>query len=148
MKEATFWLIISLLNWSEAGNDDAVIEPAVAELSKMSEAQILGFSELLAEKLYALDTLRHAKEIGEDAYIKPEEYFSADLFLYARCVVVANGKELYEQVLIDPQVFPKDLEFEALLYIASTAYERKTGKELDYQTKISYETYANKDGWL
>ena len=148
MKEATFWLIISLLNWSAAGNDDAVIEPAVAKLSKMSEAQIISFSELLAEKLFALDTLRHAKEIGEDAYINDEMYFSVDLFLYARCVVVANGKELYEQVLTNPQAFPKDLEFEALLYIASKAYERKTGKKLDYQTKLSYETYANKDGWL
>ena len=147
MKEANFWMIISLFNWEMAGDDEAVVEPAVVALSQMSEQEIIGFSELLAEKLYLLDTKAHASHIGEDAYVNDDEYFSVDWFLYARCVVVANGPELLKKVLNNPGAFPEDLEFESLLYIASTAYERKTGNELEHNTQFSYETYSNKGGW-
>jgi hypothetical protein len=45
---------------------------------------------------------------------------------------------------------PKDAEFESLMYVASTAYERKTGLvdggELD-MTDVSFETFSNEDGW-
>ncbi|MCB9291541.1 MAG: DUF4240 domain-containing protein [Lewinellaceae bacterium] len=62
---------------------------------------ILEFADLLSEKLYALDSKTYAKHIGEDGW-SPGRYFSVDNFLYARCCVVANGKELYEKVLHDP----------------------------------------------
>ena len=51
-------------------------------------------------------------------------YFSVDEFLYSRCVVVANGKDYYYEVLNNPTKMPKDLEFESLLYIACDAYEK------------------------
>jgi hypothetical protein len=45
---------------------------------------------------------------------------------------------------------PKDIEFESLLYVASKAYERKTGLDdngdLD-MTDVSFETFSNEDGW-
>ncbi len=147
MNETIFWLIISLFNWDNAGDDEAVIEPAIAELSNKSEREILQFQEILAEKLYSLDTITHAKEIGEEAYVNEDKYFSPDWFLYARCVVVANGKELYNEVLRNPRSFPKELEFESLLYVAPSAYKRKTGKEYNHVTQLSYETYSNKAGW-
>jgi hypothetical protein len=71
----------------------------------------------------------------------------ADGFLYARCVVVANGKEFYEAVLKDPSKFPKNMEFESLLGLASGAYELKTGKEFEYSTGCSYESFSNPAGW-
>lgn len=147
MNEAVFWMIISLFNWDKAGDDEAVIEAAIVELSKKSESEILQFEEILAEKLFELDTLAHAKEIGEEAYVNENEYFSADWFLYSRCVVVANGKELYNEVIKNPSAFPNDLEFEALLSIGPMAYERKTGKEYNHTTRLSYETFSNKAGW-
>jgi hypothetical protein len=147
MTEATFWMIISLFDWEYAGDDKAVVEPAIVALSQLSESEIIGFSETLAEKLYLLDTKQHAVQIGEEAYAGDESYFSVDWFLYARCVVVANGKGLFETVLADPREFPNDLEFESLLYIADTAYERKTGRNLEHSTKYSYETYSNQSGW-
>ncbi len=102
MNENRFWEIIALLDWSKAGNDDAVIEPAVRALEKLPEAAILSFCDLLSEKLYLLDSRENAEH---------SENSSADLFLYARCGVVANGREFYEEVLEKPSAFPKDLYF-------------------------------------
>jgi hypothetical protein len=45
---------------------------------------------------------------------------------------------------------PKDIEFESLLYIAPTAYERKTGgdgNDIRELAAESYETFSNKAGW-
>jgi hypothetical protein len=45
---------------------------------------------------------------------------------------------------------PKDIEFEALLYVAPTAFERKTGRDGDEvrdKAGVSYETYSNKACW-
>lgn len=147
MNENEFWKVIEMLNWDEAGDDDAVVEPVVDYLSEKSNDDIFQFEELLSQKLYALDTKAHAKEIGEDAYVNEEEYFSVDGFLYSRCVVVANGKELFEHVLGNPSEFPKDMEFEAILYVAQQAYEQKNDKEWEYVSPTDYETYRNSAGW-
>lgn len=146
MSEEVFWRIIRLFNWKKLGDDDAVIEPAVAALAQMNVADIERFEDILAEKLHTLDTEAHAREIGEEAY-RPDKYFSVDWFLYARCVVVANGPEFYATVLANPAEMPKDGEFESLLYVGPTAYERKTGREIDHGTPLSYETYSNLAGW-
>jgi len=147
MTEIVFWALLGLLNWDMAGDDDAVVEPVVVALSLKSEAEIRQFEEILSAKLYALDTIKHAKEIGEDGYVDESQYFSVDWFLYARCAVVANGEEFYKEVVTSPRRFPKDIEFEALLSIGATAFERKTGQEYNYVTKVSYETYSNSNGW-
>lgn len=146
MSDDVFWRIIGLLNWKKLGDDDAVIRPAVKALASMAIEDILRFEDILAEKLYALDTEAHAKEIGEEAF-RPGRYFSVDWFLYSRCVVVANGQELFESVVADPTQMPKDCEFEALLSISREAYESKTGNEFDHLPPLSYETYSNREGW-
>lgn len=146
LSEAHFWEIISLLDWSKAGDDEAVVEAAKARLASGPVRHIFEFADLLSEKLYALDAQKYALHVGEDAW-SPDRYFSADTFLYARCCVVANGKDLYEKVLQDPAQMPKDLTFEELLYIPSGAYEQKTGKPYDYTPAYPIETYGNLVGW-
>lgn len=146
LSEAHFWEIISLLDWSKAEDDDAVVEPAITHLASGAVRHIFEFADLLSEKLYALDAEQYALHIGEDSW-SPDRYFSVDNFLYARCCVVANGKQLYDQVLQDPAQMPKDLTFEALLYIPSEAYERKIGKQYDYTPAYPIETFSNKTGW-
>lgn len=102
----------------------------------------------MSKKLYALDTLAHARHIGTDAYVDNRHHFSVDAFLYARCRVVANGQEIFESVLTVPAEFPKDMKFEALLGLASTAYELKTGQAPEFfKTSVSYETFSNQAGW-
>ena len=70
-----------------------------------------------------------------------------DWFLYARCVVVANGPKFYASVLADPREMPKDMEFETVLTVGPAAFLRKTGEELDHVSPVSYETFSNKSGW-
>lgn len=141
-----FWQMIDLLDWSEEGNDEKTVEPVISALEQMPLANIYRFLDILSEKLWQLDTRKHAKVFLDD----PEEegYLSVDDFLYARCAVVANGKQYFDDVLLHPGKMPKDLTFEPLLFVASHAYKRKTGKDFMSQPSMSYETYSNKEGWV
>lgn len=145
--EDRFWAIIERLDWSREGNDDAVIQPAIAALARWQEKDILGFDERLAYFLYNLDTRMHGERVREAPIGDEIGYLSADGFLYARCAVVANGREFYNLVLKSPSEMPSDLEFEALLSLAPTAYEKKTGQELDQSTGCSFESFSNAAGW-
>ncbi|MGG4491173.1 DUF4240 domain-containing protein [Metabacillus idriensis] len=146
MKDESFWSIISLLNFN-AECDEDIIEPSINELAKMSVRDIKQFEEAVAYKLYLLDTKEHAKNIGEYSYGEEKNYFSADLFLYFRCSVVAKGKEFFESTLSEPKNMPNDDSFESLLSLASDAYRRRTGKEFEYYTGCDYESFSNVEGW-
>lgn len=138
--EEDFWAIISLLDWNAEIRNEVLI-PAVEALAQHPASHIYLFEDILAEKLYTLDTKAHARA----AY--PENPFSEDGFLYVRAAIVSQGKEKYEQVLKGPaQINPQE-DFEPLLSLAALAYEQKTGSEFDYLSPTSYETYANEAGW-
>lgn len=147
MNKDEFWKVLDLLDWKSTGDDDKVLAPAVKYLSKKSVEDIYEFEELLAESLFAIDGIEFAENIGENSYDGQKNYFSADIFLYARCVALVNGREYYEYVLHNPQEMIKDMEFEALLTLAPEAYKLKEGKEFDYSPKKSYETFSNKKLW-
>jgi hypothetical protein len=149
MSEDVFWEVIALFDWKETGDDDAVLAPAREALAAMSEADIFAFSDILARKLYALDTRAHARQAfdGEADPDDGDDYISADEFLYVRCCVVANGRRLYDDVLADPKQTPQGVEFESLLYLARDAYEDKTGGAYEHTTPISFESFSNADGW-
>lgn len=146
LTEAQFWGLMEQLDWEKQGDNDAVIAPVVAKLSNLSIEAIQTFQDILSEKLYQLDGEQYARHIGKNAY-RENAYFSVDSFLYARCCVVANGKEFYETVLKNPNQMPKDLTFGALLRISAEAYELKTGEQFKYIPKYIYETYANVAAW-
>lgn len=148
MDDNTFWRIIGLLDWNKTGDDDAVLKPAANALAKQTVEDIAAFEETLSQKLYTLDTKAHARQIGEGAYVDEDQPFSVDWFLYARCCVVANGRQHYDAVLADPSQFPRNMEFEALLELAATAHEMKTGAAPEFfETTVSYETFSNRAGW-
>jgi hypothetical protein len=147
MTEDRFWELLGLLNWKKLGDDDAVVRPLVKALAKLPVEDIFAFNNHLAAKLHALDTEAHARHMGEYSYKGPDEHFSVDEFLYTRCAVVANGKDTFEEVLRDPNEFPEDAEFEAILAVAQTAYEQKTGEEYPHVPAPDYETFSNKSGW-
>jgi hypothetical protein len=149
MQEDTFWNVIAKLDWEETGDDDAVLEPAVTELVTLGAEQIYRFFDILAEKLHSLDTREHCRQcyLGELDPDDGHDYISADDFLYARCVVVANGREFFQDVLKNPSEMPRGLEFEALLSLAGTAYERLTGREFEHLAPVDYESFQNVAGW-
>jgi hypothetical protein len=90
--------------------------------------EIQSLQEMLAAKLHAIDGRAWARESGPEVWWGEPDQLSVDGFLYARCVVVANGSESYDAVLADPREMPKDREFECLLYIAPNAFDKKTGR--------------------
>ena len=92
LSENDFWHIIELLDW-ERDKPDAVIRPAVDHLSQHPVPAIQAFQDWLSEKLYLLDGEQYAAQAGENAYRGPEHPFSVDEFLYARCYIVAQGKD-------------------------------------------------------
>lgn len=149
MSERVFWKLIAMFDWKKTGDDDAVLSPAVNALSRMTVADIYAFDEILAAKLYALDT----REICRGTYrgeLDPDDgddYVSADDFLYARCVIVANGEKFFQKALANPNKVPQEMEFEALMSVARMAYEKKVGKDYDHVTKLSWESFSNKEGW-
>lgn len=53
----------------------------------------------------------------------------------------------FEEVLQDPGKMPIEYSFESLLYLASDAYEQKTGEAMTYLPKYNFETYQNRSGW-
>ncbi|MEE3897253.1 DUF4240 domain-containing protein [Priestia megaterium] len=146
MDDQVFWGIISLLDWSKE-DEKGIVEAAIKELSTFTAWQIRHFEETLSYKLFLLDTEEHAKEMGEYRFSQQDQHFSPDLFLYARCAVVARGKEVFEDVLSNPSKMIKDTEFETLLSLSSKAYYLKMGKEFEYESGCSYETFSNKEGW-
>lgn len=146
MTEEIFWNLIGKLDWNNEGDDELVIEPVVSSLCKLGLNEILGFEEILAEKLFTLDTKTHAQK--RFFIFKLKGYLSPDDFLCSRCVAVANGKSNYESVLQYPWLLSKSLEFEALLSISPCAYERVTNEVWNHITRVSYETYSNKNGWI
>lgn len=113
----------------------------ISKLSKQPEEVILGFEETLSYKLFLLDTPQHAYADNENEYLSP------DLFLYARCAVVARGKKYYDMILNDPGRFDMELDFEELLEVAPEAFEKKTKEEFHCLTKYDYETYSNEQAW-
>lgn len=146
MDEVQFWAIIDLLDWRTL-NSEAILAPAVQALSQFSEAEIHRFHDILNEKLYALDGQRFATQLGSNRY-EPNQHFSVDSFLYARCCVVANGKKFYETVLHDPSKMPKEFTFESLLYLPKLAWQLKTGRDdYNYYPEVWAETFSNPEGW-
>jgi hypothetical protein len=147
--DGTFWGLIDKLDWQHEDDDDAVVEPIVRALALLPDAEIGSFQETLARALYDLDGRAWARESGDEIWLGEPDRLSVDAFLYARCAVVARGRATYDLVREDPTRMPKNEEFESLLYVASTAYERKTGLEWDDldDTAVSYETFSNEAGW-
>ncbi len=147
LTEDGFWDLIAMLDWSQAGKDDAVIEPVVAALANGPLRHVYDFKDILSQKLYLLDTEAHARNIGEESFHDGASDFSQDGFLFARCCAVANGKTAYETAKKDPTQMPKDLQFAALLRIPNEAHRRMKGTALRYVSAYSVETFSNRKGW-
>ena len=148
MDEEIFWGIIKSFNWAKTGDDDAVLRPAVKRLASMTIEDIYKFADILSEKLFLLDGITYASNIGEDSYEGEDAPFSVDYFLYVRCCVVANGKDFFNRVKANPTQMPKEMDFEPLLYLPANAYNKKTkSKDYDYEPKFNFETFSNTAGW-
>ncbi len=136
-----FWALIARVDRQALRDqhETKAIAPVVAALAKQSKAEIEAFEEHLARALYDLDTRAHVESSGKSAD-------SGDGFLYARCHVVAQGRQHYEKVLADPAQMPRTLEewCEPLLFAGAKAWAELTGEDSWCPaTSVSYETGSN-----
>lgn len=139
-----FHITDAYLDWDKQGDDLAVLEPLIALLAKWGDDLIFAFDDTMAELLYSLDTREIAQKIykGED--------FSADEFLYIRCIALINSKPFYNAVVKGRKKLKKDLTFEPILYVPALAWARCHGSNTDkypHVTKFSIETMSNCGGW-
>lgn len=147
MTREDFWTHIEQIDRDALndGDEDAAIAPLEGRLSKLSPAELEDFEDHLSQCLFAIDGRAYAKESGESGG-------SDDAFLYARCFVVAQGRQHYDAVLKDPSRMPKTLDgwCEALLYPHRRAWANTTGideSEWSYDASVSYETGSNEQLW-
>ncbi|MEE9392556.1 MAG: DUF4240 domain-containing protein [Planctomycetota bacterium] len=142
MTEQEFWDVIQLLDWSrlEADEEFGVIRPVVDALLMKSTADIMAFDDLLSEKLYQLDGAAYAEAAGVSGQYE-------DLFLYARCCVIANGEDAYNSVKETPELMPSGLDFDELLFVAERAWAVKTGGDYHHRPAYSMEMHANQANW-
>jgi hypothetical protein len=135
LPDEMFWSLIELIDMRKKNPMRGLIE----KLKESPVEIIYSFEETLSHKLFQLDTPEHAGQ--------SEEYLSPDVFLYARCAVVANGRDFYEMVLKNASPIDLEDDAEELLEVASEAYEKKTDEPFDYVSTYDYETYSNKSAW-
>jgi len=151
MTEDDFWKLINNIDCSELDSleeDDYPedqLELLISSLSELNTKEIENFEDKLSYFLYNLDGEKYADNAGESGE-------SDDGFLYARCWVVAKGRNHYEKVLANPQKMPKEIcqWCEPLLYAASRAWALSTGndeEDWDYTPKYNYETGSNSSLW-
>jgi hypothetical protein len=145
--EHDFWRYISAIDRGalRVGDEEGAVRPLQAALEKLPAKDLEAFEDLLARKLHDLDGEVFAKNAGDSGR-------SDDGFLYARCYVVASGREHYEEVRSDPRKMPKSMEqwCEALLFAHVRAWAEATGRdesEWDHVPCVSYESFSNKGLW-
>ena len=140
-----FWAAMDLCDWSREGNDDMVLAPVIAYLSRQEDSVIYHFDDLMSELLYCLDTRKLWAQCE-----KADPLAGDDSFLYSRCVALINGPDYYDRARRGRARQMWEMEFEALLYVPSRAWAKKHRREPgDYShfPPLSIETGSNREAW-
>ncbi|MDR3158481.1 MAG: DUF4240 domain-containing protein [Zoogloeaceae bacterium] len=142
-----FWRLTENIDQGALGSGDEAlaVAPLIAALAKLSCKKIRAYEERLCQLLYNLDGENFAAHAGESGE-------SDDGFLYARCHVVAKGRDNYQMVLSNPENMPRTLDqwCEPLLTVAAEAWAQKTGhspEDWDFAASVCYETGSNLAQW-
>lgn len=132
MPEDQFWLIIENSKKGSTNLDELALK-ITNELLKLLSAEIIGFQ--LRENKLRYDS--YNSDLWCAGYIM-NGGCSDDCFEYFRCWLIGNGKEIYYNSLKSPdslsELYSNEeeiYEFEDLMYVASNAFQKKTGKEID-----------------
>lgn len=145
MNELVFWEIIEQSR-EESRDFLHQIELLINKISFLEESKIIEFEYRLREAL-----LKSARYNIMAAAKIVNSYVSDDSFLYFRCRLIAEGKEIFHKAMENPEVIAKsniqELEFggEEMLYVADQAFIKKFGedteKELPRDKAFDYLNY-------
>ncbi len=132
MDEDRFWQMVSD-SIDESGSEQQVQESSlITALEKLSPAEIIGF-RLRTDKLLH-DT--YNSEMWCAGYIM-NGGCSDDGFEYFRLWIISRERDVFENAKANPDSLVDQVDedtefydFESLWYVANTAFEKKTGKDL------------------
>ena len=131
---ADFWSVIG----SNAVTSRPDVEVAIGKIERRLQvidlADLASYQDQLYQNLNALDLSCLASVQVESAGGLVLEQ-TADHFLYARCACLLAGRDKVREVLANQESFsefvaPRFQSAEALLYLARTEYQRRTGRPM------------------
>lgn len=133
MEKATFWKLIDATRRESEGNLDEHVELLRERLEALEPYEIVEFDKIFRElwtRAYTWDLWGAAYIIGGGC--------SDDGFIDSRGWLISKGEKAYENALKDPESLVKivkedddDCQFEGFQYVASQAWENKTGKGMN-----------------
>ena len=137
MDKQEFWRLINDSREKSEGDQELQEQLLIDGLKAHTPDQIVEFESILREYLIEADDF---KIIAAQKII--EGSVSDDSYLYFRCWLIVQGDTVFLNALDDPDTladvieelyseFDEVLEFEELLYVATTAFEQRTGREED-----------------
>ncbi|WP_223652661.1 DUF4240 domain-containing protein [Hymenobacter psoromatis] len=130
MDKQEFWRIIDLAHQQANGDEQIQEVLLIKALENHEPAQIIEFECLLRQQIIAADDF---KVMAAQKIILGS--VSDDSYLYFRCWLIGQGEDVFSQALRNPDSLAAidteevNPDFESLLYVATQAYQHKTGKE-------------------
>jgi TPR repeat protein len=144
MNETIFWQLIAESKLAGGGNSEAQVAALQERLQTLPEPDIVEFDRLLHEQL---DRSYH-RDLWAAAYII-NGGCSDDGFDYFRAWLIAQGQEVFERALQDPEslveIAEPEVELELFMYAPVKAYEAVTNQEFPYPARARRELTG--DAW-
>lgn len=125
-----FWSMIQGAKDQFGQDNDAVVAWLTNQLTAQGADAALQFHIIMRSYLHIADVFG----LWDAAYLLCNGYCSDDLFLYFRCWLIAQGKEIYFAVMKDPDALVEvetyaGCTFETLGYVGAEVYKKLTGKD-------------------
>lgn len=132
MPDASFWQLIDQAHATAPADHEAKEQYLVTALAARPLEEITGFELTLRHFIIEADDygLMGAQKIIDG-------YVTDDPWLYFRCWLIGQGEAVYRAALQHPDSLvavipgPYECDFESLLYVATAAYARQTGRPED-----------------
>jgi TPR repeat protein len=138
MNKNDFWSLIDKSKSDSKGDLSRQVELLTRRLQERSEEEILEFDHWLHEQMRR----SYTRELWAAAYII-NGGCSDDGFDYFRAWLIAQGRDVFQNALHDPEslvdVAEADMELELFLYAGIKAYEAKTNSKFPYPSRPAAE---------
>lgn len=127
-----FWLLVDNAVQTSNGNNSLKEKYLTAELEKRSLDEIINFEIAFRQCVIDADDF---KVMAAQKIIT--NYVSDDTYLYFRCWLIGQGRQVYTETLKNPDYLANIINkedrcsWEGIMYVATNAYSRKTGREED-----------------
>ncbi len=143
MEKAQFWRMIEAAKATSEGECEGQVESLISALAALPAKEIIAFDRILDELL----AQSYRNDLWAAAYLI-NGGCSDDGFEYFRGWLIAQGETVFENALRNPETLAEvdsalmdegQAECEDLLYVASEAYEAKTGSEIPSRKRVPKE---------